>query len=336
MLRMKLVLLSFAIGALWSLGQPGSAEAGPLLDWIRSHCRRSSCPQTVGYAPVAANAYGLQPGQCLKTCPQTCSRTVVNYVPHTAYRTEWKRVPVTQYRPVTTSDPCTGCTVTCMRPCTTYTYQCQRVPYTTYRPEYRTETYQVPVTTITNECATGNCSPATECPTCVAPGAVMPGNFAPVPGAPTDGTYYEYPATTAPRGAVISPNGTFNTNVVPADTQPTLAPSSTQRPVIESMRLEPSRTIYSQPTPANYSQPPIGSGVEYGGYTAQRPAHREWNYVPSRLASHVIEPSGTNALGMQPIARIQNEREIQTGQFNEPVSRTTSQRDDMNGWKLVK
>jgi hypothetical protein len=92
-------------------------------------------PTTVQSPAVAQNAYGLQPGQCMKTCQQTCSRTVVNYVPYTAYRTSWKRVPVTTYKPVTNSDPCTGCTVTCMRPCTTYTYQMQfptrlSVPFT--------------------------------------------------------------------------------------------------------------------------------------------------------------------------------------------------------------
>jgi hypothetical protein len=37
-----------------------------------------------------------------------CSRVVVNYVPHTAYRTTWEQVPVTQYRPVTTHRPLHG------------------------------------------------------------------------------------------------------------------------------------------------------------------------------------------------------------------------------------
>lgn len=329
MLRLKLLCLSLAVGILSTLTIPIDAEAGPLLDWIRNHCRRNQCTQTA-YSPVAANTYGLQPGQCMKTCMQTCSRTVVNYVPHTAYRTEYKRVPVTQYRPVTTTDPCTGCTVTCMRPCTTYTYQCQRVPYTTYRPEYRTENYQVPVTTLTNDCATGNC--ATECPTCVAPGTTAPGNFAPAPGTPTDGTYYEYPASS--RGTTINPGGSYNTTIVPADTQPTLAPGASARPVIDALRGEPTRTYYSQPLPANYSQPLQGN--EQGGQTAQTPARKEWNYVPSRLASHTVEIRAQEEREMQPIRPAAINRHEQTRPSDLTPVRTTSQRDDLNGWKLVK
>lgn len=329
MLRIKILSLAFAVGLLPTLACPNDAEAGPLLDWIRNRCRRTTCAQPC--AQVAQNPYGLLPGQCLRTCQQTCSRTVVNYVPYTAYRTEWKRVPVTQYRPVTNSDPCTGCSVTCMRPCTTYTYQCQRVPYTTYRPEYRTESYQVPVTTLVNDCSTGTCATGTcatgtcatgsfgtECPTCIAPSNVAPTNTA-----PADGTYYEYPATNPPRGAVINPSGTFNTNVVPADQTPTLAPQSS-RSVIDALRTEPTPTIYTQPT--SYSQP-----QQFGGQTAQTPARKAWNYTPTRLASHAqIAGSQTQSRsGMQPI----NARRSLPG---DATIRTTNQRDDLNGWKLVK
>jgi len=77
-------------------------------------------------------------------CQTTCQRTVVQYVPQTAYRTVWNRVPVTAYRPVTSVDPCTSCQTVCYRPCTTYQYQAQQVPYTTYRPVTRTVMYQTP------------------------------------------------------------------------------------------------------------------------------------------------------------------------------------------------
>ncbi len=189
MLRPKSLILTMAIAAVSMLSVPADAEAGPLLDWFRglrrpaapTCCPPSPCaPQTASAAP---NPCGLQPGQCMTTCQQECSRTVVSYVPYTAYRTNWKRVPVTSYKPVTNSDPCTGCTVTCMRPCTTYTYQMQRVPYTTYRPCYRTETYKVPVTTITNDCCpTNSCDTCnTGCSTCVS------GMGSPTPGCSTCG-----------------------------------------------------------------------------------------------------------------------------------------------------
>lgn len=45
-----------------------------------------------------------------------------------AYRTTWKTVPVTSYRPVTTIDHATGCPVTVMKPCTTYAWQADRRP----------------------------------------------------------------------------------------------------------------------------------------------------------------------------------------------------------------
>ena len=66
----------------------------------------------------------------------TCAPQVVNYVPQTAYRTQYVSVPVTSYRPTASYDATTGCPVTCMRPVTTYCTQARLVPYTTYRLQY--------------------------------------------------------------------------------------------------------------------------------------------------------------------------------------------------------
>lgn len=229
MLRTKLLTL-IAVALTSQMAMVSEAQAGPLLDWlrgIRRNCARPVLPQYGYNAPAVATPPGvanLQPGQCLKTCQQTCSRTVVNYVPYTAYRTNWNRVPVTQYRPVTSSDPCTGCTMTCMKPCTTYTYKMQRVPYTTYRPVYRQETYKVPVTTLVNSCPTNTCGPA-PCDTCGTGNFGTAQNFAPQP-----------PSYSAP---VYSPNAP---GVVPADTVPSLAPSPT--PAGSSLRVPtPSGTL---------------------------------------------------------------------------------------------
>ena len=107
----KILFLVAVIGLANLAVLPSDAQAGPLLDWLRNRCRprtntllqgqQAGCntcatPTTAQFAGTA-NPAGLQPGQCMRTCNQTCSRTVVNYVPQTAYRTSWKRVPNTQY-----------------------------------------------------------------------------------------------------------------------------------------------------------------------------------------------------------------------------------------------
>ena len=312
MFSTKKIILSAMVVATLFAQLPTEAQAdGPLRRWWRNLTGRNCATQQ--YVPqytagaVAANPYNLQPGQCMKTCQQTCSRTVVNYVPQTAYRTVYKRVPVTQYRPVTNSDPCTGCTVTCMKPCTTYTYQCQRVPYTTYRPVYRQETYKVPVTTITNDCATGNCAtgncgvPTTAgCTTC---GTGVPAaNFSPsatgsivVPPASTQ-RYYEQPSTSYPSNY---PGG----SPTPADQSPTLDgvpssvvnPQTSQRPVYYQQNQQRPTVSYNvaAPTPVyqqvNRSQPAtIPTPVQFDGHTAARNTgadRQAWNYSPMRLAS---------------------------------------------------
>jgi hypothetical protein len=154
-----------------------SAEAGPLMDWLR---RRRQAYQVPAYGYQGYGAPAPACGTCQTTCQQTCQRVVSDYVPYTAYRTNWQQVPVTYYRPVTNSDPCTGCTVTCMRPCTTYQWQAQRVPYTAYRTVYRTETYRVPVTTTTYAPPMTPAAPG--CSTC---GIGSTASFAP-PGYPND------------------------------------------------------------------------------------------------------------------------------------------------------
>lgn len=261
MLRTKLLILT-VVALTTQLSMVSEAQAGPLLDWlkgIRRNCAKPALPQ-YGYSAPAAqtpNVANLQPGQCLKTCQQTCSRTVVNYVPYTAYRTNWNRVPVTQYRPVTSSDPCTGCTMTCMKPCTTYTYKMQRVPYTTYRPVYRQETYKVPVTTLVNDCNTGSCGQAAPCNTCGTGNVGAMQNFAP-----------QQPTYSAP---VYSPG---NGGMLPADTVPTLAPTqgSSLRTPIPSGTLSTDANYQLQSayqnTPAYSAQPQ--SPMNMSPHTAAR------------------------------------------------------------------
>ncbi|MEL7499839.1 MAG: hypothetical protein AAFN77_19705 [Planctomycetota bacterium] len=302
MSRYKKIIVALAIVAAAATLAPSEANAdGPLRRWWRNltgrnnNCACQNQYSTAVRTPVVAgyqnaqNAYNLQPGQCMQTCQKTCTRTVVNYVSQTAYRTVYNRVPVTQYRPVTNSDPCTGCTVTCMRPCTTYTYQVQRVPYTTYRPVYRQESYRVPVTTITNDCATGNCGTvANGCATCGPTTGVQ--NFAPQTAptpattpAPSTSIYYE-PANTN-QGA-----GSFRTGTpVPADTVPSLNgitnPQSSQRPVFQNFNPSSGGQSIKASSPTPIQQQLNQPVARNYGRTAASPIRKDFGYSPIRMAS---------------------------------------------------
>ncbi|MCA9107664.1 MAG: hypothetical protein KDA83_19775, partial [Planctomycetales bacterium] len=204
-----------------TLGLPQQAQAGPLLDWLRG---------LVGANRPVQTAY--MPAQGCESCTMTCQRTVVNYVPQTDYRTDWTQVPVTTYRPVTSADPVTGCTITCMRPCTTYEWRAQRVPVTTYRPVYSTQTVQRPITQTAMLPAQGYAVPSygvptSGCSSCSAaaggvggllnPGTVVnPATGYPAMSQPVPGTYGPATQTYAP--------GTYGTygQPTPADLAPRL------------------------------------------------------------------------------------------------------------------
>jgi hypothetical protein len=313
----KLSLALIVVATIFAYLPQESNADGPLRRWWRNLTGRNNCGCTTparqtAFSPtaVAPNAYGLQPGQCMRTCQKTCSRTVVNYVPQTAYRTSYKRVPVTQYRPVTNSDPCTGCTVTCMKPCTTYTYQCQRVPYTTYRPVYRTETYKVPVTTITNDCATGTCgtcptgtrgtsanyapatnyvAPAAGCSTCGTnnySASVPSQNYLPA------GSQVPTPASTTQSYTVdpstgLSTQGSFNST--PANQVPTLDgvpnPQSSQRPRFNQFNPGTQQNLNASSPRSMHEQLHQPTRANAGDYTAKNPIRKSWDYSPVRFAS---------------------------------------------------
>src|ERR1700716_2807299 len=94
----------------------------------------TSCIALVLALPAETDACWLT--SCFSR-PAACPAPVtqqVNYVPQTCYRTVYSPVAVTSYRPITTTDPCTGCPVTSLSPVTTYVQRPVVVPYTTYRP----------------------------------------------------------------------------------------------------------------------------------------------------------------------------------------------------------
>ena len=158
------VLIVWGIATLGAT--PNSADAG-LLDRLfplraQRRAQRQALRQaqrlseaTTAYYPVTT-AVGRNGRVCGQPVQQ---QVVVRYMPQVRYRTVWASVPVTVYRPTTSSNPATGCTVTCMRPCTTYTWQARRVPYTAYQPLYTTYT-TVAVTTPAPVILGGQCSTA--------------------------------------------------------------------------------------------------------------------------------------------------------------------------------
>jgi hypothetical protein len=219
------------------------------MDWLFSRCKARQQQQL----PVAG----------CETCTQTCSRVVASYVPYTAYRTCYEQVPVTYYRQVTSTDPCTGCTITCNRPCTSYQLQAKRVPYTAYRTVYRTETYQTPVTA-----AYAPCSTCATCPTCPsAPMQIPPSGYSNQNIQP-----YGYsnvaPATYSqiqPYGGVQiqpyggAPGGVYGTN--PADVQPTLTPGEFSESTITNYPSYPDASSYSTPAAVpDYNSPALPAG----------------------------------------------------------------------------
>lgn len=289
----KLFRVAFVFSTVVSCLLPSAAHGGPLLDWLRGK-RPCATPQS----PMMA--CGIQPGQCQVTCQQTCSRVVVNYVPYTAYRTAWEQVPVTQYKPVTNTDPCTGCTVTCMKPCTSYSWQMKQVPYTTYRPVYRTENYSVPVTYTT---------PANPCIGCQVPATTSNCNTCGVPGS---GPVYYDPSAASP--SVMAPQGTLNTNgsygtipagsyypapysgtPTPADLPPAINsvnPQSMQRPVLEQLHGMPGAVHPTAPriqVPVHQPAPPPQQAVPavlHNLTVDAAPIRQPWEYTPVRLASY--------------------------------------------------
>ena len=312
MTSMKTVSCALILVFAQAAFSPCAAEAGPLLNWLRGLRNRGCNSQPCGYQPMQqpVASCGLQPGQCQVSCNQTCSRVVVNYVPYTAYRTAWEQVPVTQYKPVTNSDPCTGCTVTCMKPCTTYNWQMKQVPYTTYRPVYRTENYTVPVSYVTQ--AQPNCS------TCAVPGSVqtnaVPGcstcNVGDSTAVPQSSSFYNSPGSTTTDGlyygAPTGTNAVLPTGAVPtpADTIPVLNgvnPQTMQRPVLEQLQSIPAGSSNYRPVqvPAGNLQTSVlrstSNMVPSAVVSDVVPIRQTWGYTPVKLASYTTVAPPSNA-----------------------------------------
>ena len=142
-------------------------------------------PQAYAVAPVAAPMMAPAPIPApipLAAPPQPVVVPVqqVSYVPETTYRTEYRSVPVTSYKPSSEIDPCTGCPRDCMEQVTNYVQQPVNVPVTQYRAVYSTKYVQM-------QPQQGYAQPGYAPPMTGAP-AVMPAAAAPVGSAWVPGT----------------------------------------------------------------------------------------------------------------------------------------------------
>lgn len=307
-----------------------AVEAGPLLDWLfhRNRCNR---PAFQAFRPQAAPC-----NTCTTTCQQTCQRVVVNYVPVQSFRTSWERVPVTTFRQSTSTDPCTGCQVTCNRPCTTFTWRMKQEPFTTFRPVYRTETFRTPVTFT-------SAAPAA-CNTCAIPQTVNspiiqspPSQQSVIQTPPTSGgTYYQ---TIPGGGSGAQPTPTFGgegsgARTSPADTVPSLlgAPASNGASYwptqINTQPTSIGRQLPSptQPVPAvqwnNNATPQLQNPFNR---TTSKPATERWGYSPVKLASY--EAPVPAALRREPAAAAKTEYVGQV-ESNSPVRTSVN-----SGWQ---
>lgn len=173
-----------------------------------------------GPAPVACPPQ--QPSRmCLGSClGRGAPPATVSPVRPTYYRTTWKRVPVTRYRPVTSADPVTGCQVTVMKACTTYSWQPERRRCGFFARLFgRCDPGPAASACPPDPCAV-QCVPSPSCctpsPSCCAP--ATPGVAVPIPaGSPY---YAPGPAAPAPGSSVMPPSSGAAPSLAPQDMTP--------------------------------------------------------------------------------------------------------------------
>jgi hypothetical protein len=210
-------------------------------------------------------------------CPAPVAQQV-NYVPQTCYRTVYRPVAVTSYRPITTADPCTGCPVTSLSPVTTYVQRPMVVPYTTYRPVVTTVLLPTAPACPCSTCATGACgvAPATSyyapaaiaapAPSCgcgassgLATGAATTAYYGPSTASYSGAamaSYYAPPATSYSGAATTSyyaPSATGSTTYYPPS-YTTTSPSSV---TTGSITTGSPTTTYYNGVPANVAPGPV-------------------------------------------------------------------------------
>jgi hypothetical protein len=144
--------LAVAFGVMLSLLAVPSAGHAGLFDCFRPAATPVAPPTTylpttvqrVSWMPTVGNAAACNP-----CAPQ------VTVAAETRRRWTYSRIPTTTYKPVTTTDPCTGCSVTSYRPETRYSFLPwpRRESYTVYSPvAMPVASYSSPATNTCNPC----------------------------------------------------------------------------------------------------------------------------------------------------------------------------------------
>ena len=131
-----------AIGCCLSPHRPAEAQCC-LTDLFAGCCRKAPPAYAVAPMAVAPVAAPIVAPVAAPPPPMMVPVQQTSYVPETTYRTEYKCVPVTSYKPSCEIDPCTGCPVECMQPVTQYVQQAVNVPVTQYRAVTTTKYVQM-------------------------------------------------------------------------------------------------------------------------------------------------------------------------------------------------
>lgn len=215
-----------------------------------------------------------------------------SYVPETTYRTEYKTVPVTTYKPSCEIDPCTGCPIECMQPVTQYVQQAVNVPVTQYRAVTSTKYVQM------QQAAPAAYGAPVAYP---APVGMVPGPAVPAPGA----SPFAAPITTTPQAWGAAGSDVSN-QLAPGQQSinPPSLPAATAAPTYQQRPIAPPAygPVYVQPGAAGlpaatyqaapvqtYAQPQAAGAAAVDATTTQRPTQPP-AYTPPPLKPIPIMP----------------------------------------------
>lgn len=233
------------------LAGQGRAGAQCCLSDLFAGC--SSCfrkAPVYAVAPVAPVAAPIVAPVAAPPPPVMVPMQQTSYVPETTYRTEYKCVPVTTYKPSCEIDPCTGCPMECMQPVTQYVQQAVNVPVTQYRAVTTTKYVQV--------------QPGYPAAPGYAPGVVpaMPG--APAPAVSPFSAVQTTPQAWGAAGADVS------RQPVPGVAAPALPPATvTPAPTYQYQQPSPPTYQYQQPGVAQPVVPQAGTSAPPQTYQPQ-------------------------------------------------------------------
>ncbi|MGY8767713.1 MAG: hypothetical protein ACKVH8_04665 [Pirellulales bacterium] len=261
LLKTKIVLMLAMV-----LQSTSAVQACQLTDWLFGRNQPTEAAQA--YAPPVITYYTPTANNYVVNYPVATvgyTQPVVRYAPQTTYRTVYRRMPVTVYRPNVTVMSPSGLPVTNYQGCTTYRNRVQRSPYTTCQPAYTcpsnpcaqpsvmggqayagTNPYNSPAVGVPTTLQPGNWTPSGQSsgPVNVVPAtptnpyiSPTPTGMNPLPSTPSNGSRFSTPApaTNSPGGSVY---GNPPANVSPADNRPSLN-TGPAAPIVPSTQMKP-------------------------------------------------------------------------------------------------